>query len=254
MDKGLTIVMRLIVRTICLWGLLIAATSVWARSPLCFAASDDWLPYSSFSAPGGGLLVRIARAAFAAQGQDSSYVFPPWNRALTEARAGVLTGIVGAWYSEERERDFLYSQPIYKNEIVFIAFANQHIEYRQPADLRPYKIGAVRGNSFVTTLQSANLQVDLAKDMDENLRKFVRGRVKLIVDEKLSTEFAIAEKFPSIKQNVVFLQPPLETNYLYLIVSKEISDAAQIIADFNKGLAKIEQNGTLRRIYQDSGF
>ena len=39
-----------------------------------------------------------------------------------------------------------------------------------------------------------------------------------------------------------------------LIVSKKANHAEQIVADFNKGLAIIEKDGTLKRIYRESGF
>ncbi|WP_417068180.1 substrate-binding periplasmic protein [Niveibacterium terrae] len=249
--------MHLLERASCALALLIATAlplATRAEEALTFAASDDWLPYSSAQAPEGGLLVKISRAALRAAGRDSHYVFPPWNRAIEEARAGAVTGIVGAWHSAEREKDFLYSAPIIKNDIVFFAFADRPIRYQKLADLQPYRIGAVRGNSFIRTLQQAHLRLDLATSQDENLRKFINRRFDILVDERRATELAIRTRFPGLENQIVALQPPLETNYLYLIVSKRANHAEQIVTDFNKGLATIEKDGTLKKIYRESGF
>ena len=48
--------------------------------------------------------------------------------------------------------------------------------------------------------------------------------------------------------DVEFIEPPLETHGLYLMASRNIADGDKIIADFNRGLTKIRQNGEFDRI------
>ena len=111
--------------------LVVAACSMAGQSGRTYSltASDDWMPYSSSKDPNGGILVMIAKAAFGASGRDAAVTLLPWNRALEEARAGSQMGIIGAWYSEERAKDFLYSDPIMKNEIALFVFSDRGIRY-----------------------------------------------------------------------------------------------------------------------------
>ena len=48
--------------------------------------------------------------------------------------------------------------------------------------------------------------------------------------------------------DVEFMEPPLETQGLYLMASRQIPDGEKIIRDFNQGLDKIRKNGEFDRI------
>jgi len=227
---------------------------VEGQTTLSLGAPEDWMPYSSSKAQNGGMLVMIAKAAFSAAGYGSTYEFPPWARVMSDAANGTLSGVIGAWYSAEREKDFLYSNPIMKNEIVFFAYTSQNIKFKELKDLAPYTIGAVRGNEFIDTLTKAGLKVDLATDGQSNMEKFAAKRFDILVDEKLATQAIINSSFPNIKDQIQILQPPLESNNLYLIVSKKLGNANDLITAFNKGLDIIGKDGTLTKIYSSSGF
>ena len=54
-----------------------------------------------------------------------------------------------------------------------------------------------------------------------------------------------AQKEKMDTNQMVFIQPPLQRNALYLLVSRAIPDGQQLVDDFNKGLAEIAADGTL---------
>jgi polar amino acid transport system substrate-binding protein len=230
--------------------LCIAAWSIagQGRPTYLLTASDDWMPYSSAKDPNGGILVMIAKAAFDASGKDTTVTLLPWARALEDAREGSQMGIIGAWYSEDRAKDFLYSDPIITNEIVFFALVDRGIKHDELKDLSPFNIGVVRGNSFIDRLMRAGLTLDYANDFETNLKKLVGARIDILADEKLATIRLIDAKYPNFKERIEILRPPLESNDLFFIVSKKVKDAKLIVADFNSGLRLISANGAMRRI------
>ena len=95
--------------------------------------------------------------------------------------------------------------------------------------------------------------MDYASDFETNFKKLIGGRIDILVDEKLATIRLIAAEYPNFKERIIVLQPPLESDGLYLIVPKKIKDARGIIADFNTGLKLISKNGTMQRILEAYG-
>lgn len=230
------------------------ASPLAAAEPYTFTSSDNWAPYSSNEDPNNGILVQIVTAAFRASGREIDVEFVPWARAVREAQIGLRTGVIGDWYSKEREMDFIYSDPIMHNDIVFFAFSDRGISYRKLKDLRAYKVGVVIGNSFIETLTKEGLAIDYAKDFDINLKKLIIGRIDLIADEKLSTLRLLKESYPSYADTIVPLQQPIETNYLYLLVSRKTDRASAIVAEFNTGLKAIIRDGTMKKILDAYGY
>jgi polar amino acid transport system substrate-binding protein len=225
-----------------------------AAQTYTFTSSDDWVPYSSSQDPKGGILVQIAKAAFRASGHEIDVALLPWARAVREAQLGLRTGVIGDWYSKEREKDFLYSDPIMENDIVFFAFSDRGVSYRKLEDLKAYKIGAVRDNAFIEKLIKAGLTIDYATDFKLNLKKLIGGRIDLLADEKLSTLRLLKESYPSYADRIVTLQPPIEVNYLYLLVSKKTDRASAIVTEFNEGLKVILSDGTMKKILDAYGY
>ncbi|MDH3631822.1 MAG: transporter substrate-binding domain-containing protein [Gammaproteobacteria bacterium] len=209
----------------------------------------EWAPHYGSELPEEGLTTAIVKAAFRAGGHVSEVDFIPWTRALKEVEEGKADIVMGAYHNKEREQTYIFSDPIYFLQLGLIARPGLGItRYDSLRELAPYSIGISRGFANSEEFDAANyLNKQVASFPNLNIRKLFRGRIDMaVMNFDLFRYEARKEGF--CIGNVEFVEPPLETHGLYLMASRNIADGNKVIADFNRGLAKIRQNGQFDRI------
>ena len=112
--------------SIALFALL---TSAQATSGNLSGASLEWPPFSGSDLKEGGIACDIASQVFARAGHELAIKFLPWDRVLNETKAGNINVVVGLWYSEARNQDYVISDPILQNRIVFLKRKGDSFEY-----------------------------------------------------------------------------------------------------------------------------
>jgi polar amino acid transport system substrate-binding protein len=78
-------------------------------------------------------------------------------------------------------------------------------------------------------------------------------RIDLMISSKAFLLNMIATQFPEWKEEIDVVQPPYKVEKLHNVISKNIADASTIVADFNRGLQMIKDDGTFDRILQKHG-
>ncbi len=230
-------------------------------SSLCLAGerkldigATEWPPYYGKDLQNGGFMTEIVVEAFKRTGYDAEITFMPWKRALEGAKAGKHDGLYSIWYRKEREEWFVFSDPLPANEIVFYKRKDRNISFETFEDLKPYTIGVVRGYASPPGFDEASLNTSLAKDDEENLRKLHKGRVDLVLTDKITGKFIADTRMPDAAPDLEWLDPPLHVEIQYLVFSKKAGDYAARLVAFNLGLAEIRADGTLTAIMAKHGF
>ncbi len=209
----------------------------------------EWAPHYGSELPEQGLTTAVVKAAFKAGGHSSQVDFIPWSRALKEVEEGKADIVMGAYHNSDREKIYIFSDPIYFLELGLIARPGLGINrYQKLQDLTPYSIGISRGFANSEEFDAANyLDKQVASTPNLNIRKLFRGRIDMaVMNYDLFRYEARKEGF--CISDVEFMEPPLETHGLYLMASRNIDDGEQIIQDFNRGLERIRKNGEFDRI------
>jgi len=209
----------------------------------------EWAPNYGSNLPEGGLMTALTKAAFKAGGHDASIEFIPWPRALKEVEEGKFDIVMGAYDNKERRKIYHVSNAVYYLDTGLIARPGLNkTKYDSLRELSPYKIGVSRGYANSPEFDAAKyLDKHPATSPKLNIRKLFRGRLDMMVAsfdlfryEAKNEGFCIGD--------VEFVDPPLARNGLFVMGSRAIADGEQVIADFNRGLATIRENGTFDSI------
>ncbi|MBF0552317.1 MAG: hypothetical protein HQK60_17515 [Deltaproteobacteria bacterium] len=64
----------------------------------------------------------------------------------------------------------------------------------------------------------------------------------------------MATKLPMYRDELEFMEPPLEIKPLYIAFSKQAKGYEEKLAAFNRGLKLIREDGTLDKIILSHGF
>ncbi|GGW70243.1 substrate-binding periplasmic protein [Alishewanella tabrizica] len=237
------------------WTLPLNASStqdVNAISPqrLIFASSE-YLPHYGTDLPKQGAMVEIIRRAFALQDVQIEIAFMPFARALHDTQQGQYAGLIAVWHTPERAAHFLYSEPIYANEIVLFKRANTFNHISDIAELLRSEgtLGLVTGYAQHPKLLQSNLEkVSVATDA-QVFQMLVRERVDVVPADLQNGLYLIA-KLPAelSSTSLDWLLPAIELKPMHLAFPKSRPESAQLHQQFNVGLRALQQSGELEQI------
>ncbi len=216
----------------------------------------DWTPFYGSQMLRNGPISEIARKAFLKAGYDYQISFLPWNRALFIATNGTTYhGLLGAWYSEERAKDFYYSEPIYPSGLFFITKKGKKYDFSSFEKMSGLKVGVIDGYSYYPEFNNAKglVKVKLPKP-ELCLNMLLLDRIDFCIDSKLVTLDLINKKLPGKLKEFEIHEPAANKQPLFITLSKRTENAKKIIAKFNKALQKMKQDGTIKRILKSHGF
>jgi polar amino acid transport system substrate-binding protein len=250
------------IRTFRPWPMLAIALLLVLSAPAAQAELDeihlttvDWAPFYSEDEPDNGFITEIARVAFDRAGYATRIDFIPWARAVYDVDQGVRHVLLGAYYTDERAERFIASDRMYTTQIGLVTRRDVGVrEYDSLRDLMGYDIGYGRGWATSAEFDNADYLNRIPEDDNVlNVRKLYAERIDMVA-MNFDRFLAIAAEEGLDPDRGVFVEPPLDENGLYLMASRAIPQGEQIIADFNRELAAMREDGTYDAILADFGL
>ncbi|HTI44822.1 MAG TPA: transporter substrate-binding domain-containing protein [Candidatus Nitrosotalea sp.] len=216
----------------------------------------DWPPYFGQDLKHGGCFAYIVSQAFAAAGYQVAYSVMPWKRALAEAEEGSLDGSPGWKATDERRAHFLFSDAVITSTSVFFYRKEAPFSWMTMADLAGKRIGVTAGYSYGVVFDAAvadkQLTVDAAKDDATALKMLVMRRVDLVVmNRDVGLDILHRRLDPDVAALIDYDRKPIDSQPSYLAIAKSSPRADTLIADFNRGLAKLRSDGALEQVQRD---
>ena len=218
-------------------------------------ATLEWEPYVGKKLKHYGFTSEIVAEAFKRTGYKVKVTFMPWARVLQEVRKGKYDAAYPAYYSDERAKMYALSNPFAEGPLVFYKRKEAVISFRSLQDLKPYRIGVVRGYVNSPEFDAADyLTKDIANSDEINLKKLLKGRLDLVVIDKFTSQSILNKIIPEGRDVLECLKPHLQVKPLYLAVSRKVEGYQHIVKDFNYGLKQISDEGLIKKIMQKHGF
>lgn len=215
----------------------------------------SWAPFYGPELPGKGFITAMSKASFEEVGHEAQVEFMPWARAMLESKQGDRDVVMGAYYSQERDKTYTFSDVIYETKVGLIALEGLGVSrYENLNELREYTIGYGRGWATSQAFDNADyLDKEPAKNNVLNVRKLYAGRIDMIA-MNLDRFNRIVREEDLDPDRAVFLEPVLKTSGLYLMFSEANEGYQQLVEDFNRGLSAIRDNGTYDAIRERYGL
>lgn len=218
--------------------------------------ATDWEPYYGSELKEGGVITKLATAAFKRAGFNTTISFIPWARALKQVEDGDSDVLLGAYYNKERATTYIPSEGFYAIETALIAHKSLGItKWENLEDLTPYIIGVARGYANSEAFDNADfLQKHPVGTPIQNLQKLSLGRVDMIVIAAGRLNYEVRKK-PNIDINsLIQLTPVLAKNSLHIMASRKTKGMKAKVAAFNKAIKDMKADGTFHDILTSYGF
>lgn len=227
---------------------LLYFTSALCGQETIYLASTEYPPFYGKDLPQQGLITEIIHAAFAQTDYRVETTFYPFSRALMMQRQCKVDGLFTEWDSPERRQWGLFSDPIPpENEVGFYKRANDDLVFSG----KPLRInvGIVRDYVNPKLLNAPPfIQVAVTDDLT-NLKKLSRGRVDLVfIDRAVAQHLMKTHMSDWEGKPIVWVEPAIKRYTQHLVLCKEIPNAEQKMAAFNRGLQQLKDNGMIEQL------
>lgn len=240
--------------------LLLASPRIATADPVRFRA-DYWCPYNCDPADQyPGYMIEIAERALARLGLVVDYQLMPWDRTMSEVRAGSVDVAVGATTLEAD--DLILSDILGVDADCFFVMAGNPWRYAGVASLPHVLLGAVSGythdegevDAYIAANEAPNGLVTTTTGetaSSRNLRLLLVGRVNAVLDSQAVVSMEAAKLGQADR---LVNAGCLDALPLYLAISPKRTDAQALVGALRDELRDLRKSGQLAEILGHYGL
>jgi len=210
-------------------------------------AVDEWPPYQSQNYKHFGSAHRVITEAFAKSGIQTEYGWHQWALTLKKARTGEWDGAALSQWSEEKDKYFLFSDPVMSAQKVFFHLREKSFDWKDYSDLKDVVIGGTTGYSYGKEFDEADAKGEVTMlrvgKNEQAFKMLMDGRIDTFLFERRAGYFLIHEKFPELLTQITHHAQPVQKVEYHLILSKRVKESAERLKQFNKGLKQLKEGG-----------
>jgi len=200
-----------------------------------------------------GILVDVIHEAFSRAGYSVTIRLEPWARCIEDAHEGRVDGIFSIFRTPERQVFLDYtSQPIITQVVSFFTLKRTPISFDGNfASVSRSAIGIINQTSYGPRLDEALKQGFFAKQIlaysaENNVKMLLLGRVDIIPSYRHVVLFT-AKSLGALDQ-IQELSPKVDSIPSYLAFNRK-NDYSIVMADYDKALKSMQQDGSYDRIF-----
>lgn len=233
---------------------LVPTLSADEPAPGVRLTNGHWPPYMEQTPPRFGLISHIVTLAFSQHDTPVTYGFFPWSRARMLAEKGRWDGSVAWTCRPELLKHFHFSDPIVAHNYTLFHRTNMDFDWDEVKDLESYRIGLTQdynyGEKFEDAVAAGTISADVTTSDVSNFRKLAAGRIDLFPMEPAVGMSML--KALKLSDEITFHTTPLQSDYLYLVLSRRVPESERYLEEFNEGLSKLRKSGRLEELINTS--
>ncbi|MDJ0623102.1 MAG: transporter substrate-binding domain-containing protein [Desulfocapsaceae bacterium] len=217
--------------------------------------SNGYPPYYYYTDRGlEGVCVEIVENISEAMGLRLEYVEFPWKRLLLSAQKGEVDAIMPLFKTAERQKYLKFENLILAYEEVnfFVNKNSPLIEVNSHEALFQHLIGVVSGYSYGKLFDSRHdLKTVVTQNDNHLLKMFANNRFPVGIGNR----FVIAHNATllGVMDNVVFLNPPLSKEPLYMGFTRN-GEKAHLTGRFSRNLEQFKKSERYQKIVVKYGL
>ncbi len=234
--------------------LLLLSVGAHAGPPLPLVTGTDYPPFADTAMPGGGIAVRVVRAAFERVGETPRIDVLPWKRGYVMVLGGQYLATFPYIHTPERELAFHYSAPIFKGGSYLYTLPGKQFDLGNPDALKGRSLCVPHGwespaqSSVTVAVSRGEFRLERPADLAGCMRMVAAGRVDGFTAlealmSKVSEDVALSGRFERAAE-------PVQVVELALIAPRNNPGSAALLARFNQGLKLLKADGSYKRLLE----
>ena len=214
-------------------------------------------PYPPYQYGEGGAIrgvdQEIIAATFKEHGMNIVTRLLPWDDCIQLLKEGKAHGIFQITLTYEREKAYIFSEPLRVAKTVFYKRAENRLSFAKSVDiqgqLKKYRVGVARGYSYSPLIDGLGESSRIEADSQEMLLTGLsRGDFDLIIMDCGVAEYMTQKWAIGNIEKVSGYESTRQLHVAFHPSRKEIADR------FNSGLVKVKEKGIFDRIFECYGL
>lgn len=206
-------------------------------------------PYADAKLPEQGLALELVKHVFALTDYTPKITIENWSRAVEGTRVGVYDALASVWYSADREKDLLFSEPYLHSKLIILKSRLNRGVYTSLQQLEGNRLGVLRdyayGVDFSTIPNVKLVQEDL---LVSNLLNLLNGKVDFVIADQRAAAMQLHQMFSDRIPQFEVVDIELPHVERHVAASRSWSGHEELITAFNKALAISKKDGSLETI------
>jgi polar amino acid transport system substrate-binding protein len=202
-------------------------------------------PYADSKLPEQGLALELVSHIMKRAGYETDISIEIWSRAMEGVRIGLYDALATAWYSEERSKDFLFSEPYLESQLIMVKLRSDTYPYSELAELEGRRLG-VRSDYAYGVDFSAIPRLKLVEEnhLIQNLLNLLNGSVDVVIGDQRTMALQLNEYLQQQRHRFQVLPIELPSRARHVAASRALAGSEKMVADFNRALAEVKKDGT----------
>lgn len=225
-----------------------------AGGKINLVTGNDYAPFTDQSLDKGGLATAVVSAVFKDAGYETDISWKPWKRGFIESKNASYIGTFPYIPTVARQKDFLYSDPIFTQTYVALTNIKEKGHYKTYEDMKGKTVcrpvGYAISDEIENNVTKWKINLFQPSDMSGCMKAVMRLKNQIVVLNSLQANEERKKSYNDFNKLKVH---PLSVKgfTLHFIVSKEITNAQQWIDRFNKSLKNVRKSGLYLQLAQE---
>lgn len=214
-------------------------------------------PFFNSEAGNRGIVLDIVDAAFQSVDLKVKFEYYPWARAEEYIRQDRIEASCCWFQRNDRYEYAIYSNPVFMESFYFFHLKSKKFEWEKLTDIEGKTIGAMLGSTyteeFISHERAGTISVKRINSYINNFNKLIHGRIDAFLVDIDVGYYILSKNFNTEQISMVMHHPkPLLYNSIHVIFPNKNANSEKNVANFNKGLKNIIDNGTYNKILTNS--
>lgn len=230
--------------SVLLFALLVMSTTANAQKTVTLTASTS-PPYADSKLPNQGLAMEVVTHVFKQAGYAPEIEFKIWSRAMEGVSVGLYDALAAAWYSDDRAKEFLFSEPYLPSKLILLKLRSDPTIYLDKSHLAGKRLGTQIDFAYDIDFDSiSGLQLAPENHAIQNLLSLLNGKVDVVIGDQRTLAMQLHEYLPKELHKFQVVDANLPTRARHVAASLEIDGKDTLVADFNRALAAAKKDGS----------
>jgi polar amino acid transport system substrate-binding protein len=202
-------------------------------------------PYADQNLPSQGLALELVQNAFSRTDYSPEFTIEHWSRAMEGVRVGLYDALATAWRTEERDQEFLFSDPYLDSRLVILKLRASPGNYRSLESLAGRRLGVRADYAYGIDFSAIpDLRLVEENHMIQSLLNLLNGKVDFVIGDLRTINLQLNEFLGDRKSKFAVVNIDLPSRARHVAAGRSVQGHEQLIAEFNRALAQTRKDGS----------
>ena len=225
-------------------GALLWSGQAMAQQPVRLIANIS-PPYADKSLEAQGLALEVVNHVLEKAGYKADITIDSWPRAMEGVEIGVYDALASVWYTEERGKNYLFSDPYLSSQLVLVKLRSDTGDYYELSHLEGKRLGVRVDYAYGVDFDAVpNLTLVEENHLIQNLLNLLNGKVDFVIGDQRTVALQLRDYLSKQSQKFEVVHIDLPARERHVAASLSMPGKEKMIAAFNKALAESKKDGS----------